>query len=53
MTDMWNGKGSFSGMSRSTREALWTAVLDVIDVHQLTLFMMVIDKAVPRSPVPR
>ena len=57
MTDIWNGKGFFRGLPRNTREALWNAVLDVIDAHRLALFMMVIDKAAhvgqyrfPQSP---
>jgi Protein of unknown function (DUF3800) len=57
MTDIWNGKGFCRRIPRATREALWGAVLDVIDAHRLTLFMMVIDKAAhvqqyahPQSP---
>jgi hypothetical protein len=57
MTDIWNGKGFFRRLPRATRESLWNAVIDVIDAHRLTLFMMVIDKAAhvarystPQSP---
>jgi hypothetical protein len=45
MTDIWNGKKLFAGVSRTTREQLVVDVLDVIDAYRLTLFMMVIDKA--------
>lgn len=44
MTDMWNGKGLFAGLSRATRRALWDAVLDVIDAHAPTFIFIVIDK---------
>ncbi len=57
MTDVENGKKFFAGMSRTTREQLVDAVLDVVDTHNLTLFMMAIDKirhvaqyAMPRAP---
>jgi hypothetical protein len=45
MTDVANGKKFFAALSRTVREQLVDAVLDVIDAHNLTLFMMVIDKA--------
>ncbi|HEY5373642.1 MAG TPA: DUF3800 domain-containing protein [Polyangiaceae bacterium] len=45
MTDIWNGKRFFAGTPRAIREQLVVAVLDVIEAHNLTLFMMVVDKA--------
>lgn len=44
MTDMVNGKGHFKRMSRTTREALCDAVLDVLGAHRPTIMMMAIDK---------
>lgn len=44
MTEMVNGKGHFSAMRRQDRQALWEAVLDVIDTHCPTLIFTIVDK---------
>jgi hypothetical protein len=44
MAHIFHGKGHFRGMSRTTREALVDAVVDLFGVYGMTLFMMVIDK---------
>jgi len=44
MTDMVNGKSWFAAMTRQDRQALWLAVLDVIDTHKPTLIFAIVNK---------
>ena len=45
MTEMWNGKGIFKPMPRSSRRALWEGRPGRNDAHTRTLIFVVIDKA--------